>query len=239
MASKKIHRKLKIVAFGCQCCGRWRLKSKIGPPRQFCGTCGPGGHAKVVDRTKQICENCEGEFKGRKTRFCSKPCREQSHHKNGRIPPRRCKTCSTVFYHRTEKTFCSDECKTRAWSRTCKDCGVQFTQKRNCSGKCKACRRRDKNRASSVRLRVRRGKVAIAVVRISVHDCWERDGGKCQICLKRIDLSVKWPHRNSMSVDHIVPLSKGGTDEAANVRAAHLGCNSRRGNKQGVQKRLF
>jgi 5-methylcytosine-specific restriction endonuclease McrA len=32
--------------------------------------------------------------------------------------------------------------------------------------------------------------------------------------------------------DHITPLSKGGTNEAANVRVLCRSCNSRRGNRQ-------
>ena len=185
------------------------------------------------------CGNCSCEMTGRRRKFCSAACCTSFRHRECDPSVRKCKQCDVMFRRKTERSYCSDDCRTRAWSRTCKDCGIQFTQKKNCSGKCKACRKHDRNRSSSVRLRVRRGKVATAVAKISVHDCWDRDGGKCQICKKRIDLSVKWPHRNSMSVDHIVPLSKGGTDEASNVRAAHLGCNSRRGNKQGVQKRLF
>lgn len=31
------------------------------------------------------------------------------------------------------------------------------------------------------------------------------------------------------SVDHIVPVSRGGTDELANLRAVHPWCNARRG----------
>lgn len=90
-----------------------------------------------------------------------------------------------------------------------------------------------------MRLRVRRGKSQAAISKLSVREVWDRDNGVCQICRKRIDWNLKWPNCKSMSVDHIVPISKGGTDEEANVRAAHLGCNSKRGNKQGVQKRLF
>jgi hypothetical protein len=144
-----------------------------------------------------------------------------------------------MFTHRTQRTFCSLECKTKLWTRSCVSCGNSFVQKTSKSGKCKTCRTKDKNRASSVRGRVRHGKAKAAVNRISVTECWQRDGGKCQICEKSIRLDVKWPNPLSMSVDHIVPLSKGGTDEESNVRAAHLGCNSRRGNKLGVQRRLF
>lgn len=33
------------------------------------------------------------------------------------------------------------------------------------------------------------------------------------------------------SVDHVVPFSKGGTDEVLNLKACHLDCNRIRGNK--------
>jgi 5-methylcytosine-specific restriction endonuclease McrA len=40
-------------------------------------------------------------------------------------------------------------------------------------------------------------------------------------------------HPGANSVDHVVPLSKGGARlDPANLRPAHMICNSRRGNKQ-------
>lgn len=53
----------------------------------------------------------------------------------------------------------------------------------------------------------------------------ERDSWRCQICGKRIGRSFRFPHPRSLSVDHIVPISKGGDDVRANVQAAHLRCN--------------
>lgn len=238
-AQEKIHRKFKIVAFECRCCGRSKLRKKVGPSITVCKTCSPGGDCKIIDRRVQSCANCGGVFSGRKKKYCSAKCRVQHFHSHGTVSPRRCIVCQTTFYHRTERTFCSVECKSRAWGKTCRDCGVSYTQKKNTSGKCRVCRGRDRNRASSIRLRVRRGKSQAAISKLSVREVWDRDNGVCQICRKRIDWNRKWPNSKSMSVDHIVPISKGGTDEEANVRAAHLGCNSKRGNKQGVQKRLF
>ena len=51
----------------------------------------------------------------------------------------------------------------------------------------------------------------------------------CQICGERVDrhadpLSDWYP-----SLDHIVPRSHGGTDDADNLRTAHRWCNSVRG----------
>lgn len=59
----------------------------------------------------------------------------------------------------------------------------------------------------------------------------ERDGRRCGICGRKVDMDLKYPHSLSASIDHIVPLSLGGTDLRTNVRLAHLGENVARGNR--------
>jgi hypothetical protein len=54
--------------------------------------------------------------------------------------------------------------------------------------------------------------------------------GKCGICHKPIDLSIKHPDAQSYSIDHIIPRSLGGGHAAQNLQAAHLGCNVAKGN---------
>ncbi len=57
-------------------------------------------------------------------------------------------------------------------------------------------------------------------------DIHVRDGWTCQLCHEPIDRAIVWPHPKSPSIDHIVPLSRGGTHALSNVQSAHLGCNS-------------
>jgi hypothetical protein len=57
----------------------------------------------------------------------------------------------------------------------------------------------------------------------------ERDGWMCWICRKEIDRQLLPPHRHAGTADHVVPISKGGSDDEANLRAAHFSCNARRG----------
>jgi len=69
-----------------------------------------------------------------------------------------------------------------------------------------------------------------------------RDGWICQICKKRVDKRFKYPNPMCASLDHIMPLSKGGTHIYANVQLAHFACNSGKCAKvlpQGEQMRLF
>jgi hypothetical protein len=64
----------------------------------------------------------------------------------------------------------------------------------------------------------------------------ERDRWRCGICGRPIDRSLRFPEPLSASVDHIVPLSQGGTHTAANVRITHLRCNVTRSNRGGGEQ---
>jgi 5-methylcytosine-specific restriction endonuclease McrA len=65
-------------------------------------------------------------------------------------------------------------------------------------------------------------------------------GDTCWLCEERIDLTLRWPHSKSLSIDHVVPLAKGGAPyDLANLRPAHVGCNTSRGARdaQGLPTR--
>ena len=68
---------------------------------------------------------------------------------------------------------------------------------------------------------------------------FRRDGYVCQICLRKINKRLKWPNPLCASIDHIVPLSKGGNDNPANVQATHLRCNVGKHATNKGQLRLF
>ena len=59
-------------------------------------------------------------------------------------------------------------------------------------------------------------------------EIFERDGFVCGICDSPVDMGLKFPDAMSASLDHIIPLSRGGGHVRANVRLAHLGCNARK-----------
>jgi 5-methylcytosine-specific restriction endonuclease McrA len=70
----------------------------------------------------------------------------------------------------------------------------------------------------------------------------ERDGWRCQLCRKPVNPRKRYPDQMCASIDHIVPISHGGTDVRANVQLAHLFCNMSKGNRavpQGEQLRLL
>lgn len=56
---------------------------------------------------------------------------------------------------------------------------------------------------------------------------YERDGWVCQLCGGSIDRQASVRSRKA-TIDHIIPIAKGGADAFDNVQAAHLGCNARK-----------
>lgn len=58
----------------------------------------------------------------------------------------------------------------------------------------------------------------------------DRNGWICALCgLPIYEQETRRALR--LSIDHIVPQSLGGTNELDNLRPAHCGCNSSRGNR--------
>jgi len=54
----------------------------------------------------------------------------------------------------------------------------------------------------------------------------------CGICGQEVDFNYKAPHPLSPSVDHIIPVSKGGhPSDLANLQLAHRWCNRQKSNK--------
>lgn len=63
-------------------------------------------------------------------------------------------------------------------------------------------------------------------------DVFARDGYVCQLCGRpTLVYVVTWRHPLSPELDHIVPVSRGGSDTPDNVQTAHRRCNIRKGNR--------
>ncbi|BCJ45029.1 hypothetical protein GCM10010168_83970 [Actinoplanes ianthinogenes] len=101
---------------------------------------------------------------------------------------------------------------------------------------CVTCGREFDPGASSVRLYCGKrckpsGRIAGSVNKRSwVEKLGAEDGWTCWLCKAPVDPALYWPHRWAGSVDHVVHVSNGGTDERSNLRLAHLTCNVSRQN---------
>lgn len=75
---------------------------------------------------------------------------------------------------------------------------------------------------------------------VNPNEIFERDHWRCHLCGKKVERSKCAPHPLSPSIDHIVPLSRGGDHVRANLACAHFSCNASKGNRaQGEQLRLI
>jgi len=68
-------------------------------------------------------------------------------------------------------------------------------------------------------------------LRISADVLIERDGNVCHLCNTAIDLSLARNSRFGATIDHVIPLSKGGLDVLDNLKLAHWICNIKKGNR--------
>lgn len=60
---------------------------------------------------------------------------------------------------------------------------------------------------------------------------YEKHNWICGICGKKINKKLKYPDPQSVSLDHILPISKGGSHTYINIQSAHLVCNVGKGAK--------
>lgn len=113
----------------------------------------------------------------------------------------------------------------------CPVCGKLTLRPKYCSDKC---RKKAEWQSHDVR---RRAKIKAAMVDrdITLAGLFRRDGGVCQLCGKPCRLDDYVIQRGQKqcgdwypSIDHIIPLAKGGRHSWENVQLAHRICNSRK-----------
>lgn len=164
---------------------------------------------------KRICVICGNEFmsKSEKRRTCSKQC---SH-----------------ILSRRETGFCNGYLITKV----CVVCGKEFktykSRQVTCSTECSCARQefRHNHRNTSFGARCRHYGVQFdATVRADL--VIKRDNCVCQICGKKCDPDDKrWGNfgPDYPTIDHILPLAKGGTHTWDNVQCACGMCNTKKG----------
>lgn len=215
---------------------------------------------------ERICKNCGAAFtpgvdRGRPALHCSSDCTQAWARANRKAkllesalaskPLCAHPLCTSVVPLR-RSIFCSKRCqkdnrrgnlspygfgdRCAVWFKPCPRCGVLVTMKaRNQANLCAPCRRawrlahdRKKNHE-----RRAKGKPEVTVVELA-----EMHGAKCHICKRKIDMTLPGLHRMGPTVDHLVPVSQGGTNDTLNLALAHRECNTRRSNRGPAQLRL-
>lgn len=87
----------------------------------------------------------------------------------------------------------------------------------------------DQQRRSRQARRAR--EVAAFVETVSPAEVMRRDKWICHLCEKMIPKALPHPAPLSGTLDHVIPLARGGLHSYANIKAAHLVCNLAKGAK--------
>jgi len=102
----------------------------------------------------------------------------------------------------------------------CKSCGVLFASRLEDQEFCsRECGPMPANNAR--RLRKLASQASPSIKR---SDVFERDKWQCHICSKPISRHPETPLQ-AASLDHVIPIVRGGTHTMSNVKASHLLCN--------------
>lgn len=198
------------------------------------------------------CGHCAQPFEWHpkvRMQYCSEPCAYAARKaKTGEgkatlLPWAACITCREWFLARYGRTLCNnDSCtvSTYGWTprgtlveSTCRVCDRTFqyiTKTRPplaCSPACRKEAGSDSRRRSKATRRKRENYQRRHYRR---SDIFNRDGWRCQICKRKTRPKAQVPHLLAPTIDHIVPLSRGGADTPENVQTAHFKCNSRKRN---------
>lgn len=135
---------------------------------------------------------------------------------------------SELIPHGTANGYSNYKCRCRECSAAVAELGRRWREKNPDRGR----RYREENRELiSGFSRRRRARMRNAFVEdVPRLEIFERDNWQCQIpgCLyPGIPASLDVPHKDPLyaSVDHIIPLSKGGLHERSNLACSHLRCN--------------
>lgn len=172
---------------------------------------------------------------------------------DSRIKP--CIQCGRVFQGKSKNLkLCSRGCRNAHQSQVlrgkryqlklhqkcCVVCTSAFTSAKSTTARCRGCQRAvtraatGRSRQSHTARARSRGVAAERVNRIAVFDDY---GWRCAIC--GIDTPRAflrdYKHPQAPTLDHIVPIAKGGTHTRANTQCLCRSCNSRKADKPQPQ----
>ena len=214
------------------------------------------GSVYAIDERK--CKFCQEEFtlKSPKAIFCSARCQQKqwrsdhpgmtaNYSKQARLRnPEKCRARNKELYWENPEKYRE---KTRKWLSENKEKVREKDRewKKNNASKVKKARREyylrnlekehgqsrrwrkenpEKNLAKEQKRRAIKAKVEHGYVPL-ITELVKRQDGKCNGC------QLKFSKRLKPTLDHIIPISKGGPHIESNVQALCLSCNIRKGNK--------
>jgi len=237
-----------------------KLKGKMGRNQLFCNSyCGKlfRGEIKILDKpiTCLLCSAIlDQRGAGNPKKYCSKKHGDKYlKSMKPKVPKieKSCVYCFCVYLTNVKaQRFCSSNCRSkqlavdskaktaarggRPYSADCSRCHQKINKDTFIGASkygrfCRPCalvRQRERYRRAFLK---RQG--VSNPLRISADVLIERDGNVCHLCDTEIDLSLARNSRFGATIDHVIPLSKGGLDVLDNLKLAHWICNIKKGNR--------
>lgn len=158
---------------------------------------------------------------------CCRPCRQSLSREQkvalGIAKPRQPKKQQPWSERKPKRHVCS-RCDCEFFAKYvnrvyCADCWAAVQEER------KADPRRNQRKMSE-----RRARLAGAFVEdVDPATLFERDGWRCHICGKKCRQDVDGFHPLAPTIDHLVPLARGGEHSYRNTACAHRTCNVSKG----------
>lgn len=137
------------------------------------------------------------------------PCRRKNN------PKRMCIDCGKETSTRKIRNF-------ESHPAICRDCLIHRT---------KTSPEHQRERAANNCAIRRARKLGTVVEKFDRKEIFERDNYVCHICDEPTDATVRHPSPLAPTIDHVIPLAKGGTHTRDNIKTAHSRCNVAKGIK--------
>jgi hypothetical protein len=205
------------------------------------------------------CKQCGGTFIPKakdRTQFCSRECGFQGQDRvlsNTAFEKRRedsssrkdarwvhwyfgyCAVCGLLFTKGQNKVTCGGDCAqgythrhVLPTERSCIECGALFMGQADgmyCSAKCT---RRVHRRARKVLRKMKYAETEGMCERVTFRAVWEHSS-RCHVCGGLCSLQYVGVHPLAPTIDHVVPISRGGMHLNSNAAIAHMICNCFKG----------
>ena len=148
-------------------------------------------------------------------------CRALAPQPSGNYKMKTCTNCGQEFRAGTGNMTCSTSC---ASVRIMAGSALRVKAAKTPQEKLQMRRERDRRKNHKRRAEIR----AAFVEDVKPLRVYARDGWRCHICGLKVDQRLSGLHQRGPTLDHLIPLSKGGQHSYDNVALAHRVCNTKK-----------